>query len=658
VTRCSPLLLVLLAGSITGFGQQPQAPRQASRPVSEVLGPLLAKAGQAQAAGNYAAAAEEYRKAVELSPEVPELWANLGLMQQETGSFSAATGSFARAYRLNPSLYVPNLFLGIDYAHSGEAVKAIPYLTRAEKINKADPQAPLALGRAFIAAGNFSAAARELERATALDPKLGVAWFTLGIARLNQVEADARTISEEDQHSPFAGALYAESLFKQSRFGEAASLYKTLLDALPQPPCIRSELGLALIREHDQAAAAAAFDSERSMHPGCGLALLGQARLAIDRGDPGEASSLLDELWNRDHGFFSTQASLLFEGLPSEKTSAALDSLAGDSNASLPIEARNALVQALSQSGQALPESASPAVSEPESDPASGGTADQDYAAGHFAQCEQRLDTDTSPSTASRLRLLAACAYFSGDNQRAADAAAADRALEPRSLEALYWSVKANERLAFQSLARFQQLEPDSARNHVLLADIYQQIERFDDAQTECEKALALAPGDPAAMLGLASASLGNGNSAAAMETARKALERTPEDPELNLVMAEALMDQRQFSAAEPYLVKSLNAKPQMLPRIHALMGKAYAETGRTQDAIEQLKLGASSDVDGTVHYLLSRLYRQIGDTEDATEALNEMKIIKQKREARGVKRVEDPDLSSLESVASQSSTP
>ncbi len=657
MAHCTKLLLVLLAVSLSGFGRQPQALSQASTPISEQLEPLLAQARQAQAAGNYAAAAKAYRKAVELSPEVPELWANLGLMQQETGNFSAASGSFAQAYRLNPSLYVPNLFLGIDYAHSGEPVKAIPFLIRAEEIDKADPQAPLALGRAYIAAGNFNRAARELERATVLDPRLGAAWFTLGIARLNQVEADARTVSDEDPRSPFAGALYAESLFKQSRTGEAASLYKTLLDALPQPPCIRSELGFALLREHDDSGAAAAFASERSLHPGCGLALLGQARLAIDRGDTGEASALLLGLWNRDHGFFLTQVPLLLEGLPAEKASAALASLAGPSNAGLPAEVRSALVQAMTQPEPALPQSASPPADQTESARPSGRTAEQDYAGGHFVQCEERLKTDPSPSPA-RLRLLAACAYFTGDNQRAADAAAADRALEPRSLEALYWSIKADERLAFQSLARFQQLEPDSARNHVLLADIYQQLERFDDAQAEYEKALALAPGDLAATLGLASADLNNGNPAAALETARKAQERSPEDPELNLVIAEALIAQRQFGASEPYLVKSLRAKPQMLPHIHALMGKAYAETGKTQEAIEQLKLGASSDADGNVHYLLSRLYRQIGDTKDATEALNEMKNIKQQRETRGVKRVEDPDLSPLESTGSRASVP
>jgi tetratricopeptide (TPR) repeat protein len=316
------------------------------------------------------------------------------------------------------------------------------------------------------------------------------------------------------------------------------------------------------------------------------------------------------------------------------------------------------MLAAFNQSGLVTAE-VSPADAPAESsDPTPARTAEQYYAAGQFGLCENRIDAGSKPLDAAHLRLLAACAFFTGDNRKASSAATELRSLEPHSIEALYWSIQANERIAFQSLARFQQLDPDSARSHVLLADIYQQLERFDDAEAECERALAIKPNDPAAMLGLASAYLSNRNPKGAMELAGKALKQSPDDPELNLIMAEALENQREYDASEPYLFKSLKGKPQMIPRIHALIGKAYAETGKTKEAIEQLKLGESSDEDGTLQYLLARLYRQLGDTKDANEALNRMKLIKQQREARGVKRVEDPDLSPVEAVASQVSTP
>ncbi len=393
-------------------------------------------------------------------------------------------------------------------------------------------------------------------------------------------------------------------------------------------------------------------------HPGCGLAMIGQARLALDKGDNDQAFQTLSSLWNRDHGFFAANASVLLEGMPQPESTAFVNNVAAVDNSALPTAARDAILAAFNQSGFTSPEVSAVEAPDATSEAVPARTAEEFYAAGQFGLCEKRLESQPKPTSAARLRLLAACAYFTGDNLRASAAATELRTLEPHSLEALYWSIQANERLAFQALAKFQQLDPDSARSHVLLADIYQQLERFDDAQAECEKALAIKPGDPAAMLGLASAYLNNRNSKGAMELAGKALEQSPDDPELNLIMAEALENQREYDASEPYLFRSLKCKPQMIPRIHALIGKAYAETGKTKEAIAQLKLGESSDVDGSVQYLLIRLYRQLGDSKGATEALNRMKLIKQQRVANGVKRVEDPDLSENEAVASQASTP
>ncbi len=642
-------MLILLAGPFAGLGQQAPASSFES---------LVAAAEKAQAANDYASAADNYGRAAKLRPEMAELWANLGLMQHEIGDTSGAIMSFQKALHINPSLYVPNLFLGIDYQHTGKSEEAIPYLTKAERINPSDPQAPLALGRAYIRVDKFDSAAKELNRAIALDPNLGPAWFTLGIARLDQVENDAYFMSSVGKESPFSGALYAESLRKQGRFGEAASLYKTLLDTDPQPPCIRSELGFALIREHDQDGAASAFADERSHHAECGLALIGEAHLAIDKGDTGQALKTLGELWKRDHGFFSANVSTLAESLSRQESSALVNNVASFDNSTLPAGAREALLAAFNQSGFAAPQESSAEVAAESTEAAPVRTPGEYYAAGQFELCEKRIDAGPKPISPARLRLLAACAFLTGDNRRASEAATELRALDPHSVEAMYWSIRANERLALLSLSHFQELEPDSVRSHVLLGNIYHQLEREDDAQGEYRKALSLAPSDPAATLGLATSYLDNYNSKGAVSLAQAALDRSPDDPEWNLLMGEALIDQRQFAEAVSYLKKSLNAKPRMLPGIHALIGKAYAETGNNKEAIEQLKLGESSDTDGSVEYLLARLYRQVGDSKDATEALNRMKLIKQQREARGVKRVEDPDLSPVEAVASQASTP
>lgn len=646
------ILLAVLVKPLPGLGQQP---------AGSTLESLVAVAQQAQAVQDYAAAEKAYKQAVRIEPNMPELWANLGLMQQEAGEIASAIPSFQQANHLNPSLYVPNLFLGNDYMRTGKALQAIPFLAKAERINKTDPQAPLALGRAYYATGKYSTAAQEFARATTLDPQLGAAWFSLGIARLNQVELDARKMTVDEKDSPFAGALYAESLEKQARFNEAATLYRSLLGSQPQPPCLHSALGIALLRHRDPEGAATEFAAERAAHPECGLALLGQARIAIDRGDNEQAVKLLQELWERDHRFLAGNAVLLTEGLPND-AAAAVTGYFSQQTTVIPSDLRSALLSAFSGSVDALDGNIGPSESSASPPPqpvsASGPTAETYYAAGEFQQCAQRLDHALAEGRADKLRLLAVCSFFAGDNERAFSAATALEALLPHSAEALYWSIQANERLAVQSLARFQQLESNSVRSHVLLGDIYHQLEREDDAEVEYHKALALEPGNPAAMLGLAFACLSNNEIEKAMETARTALERSPQDPELNMVVAETMVAKAQFAEAEPFLMKSLNVKPQLLGHVHALMGKVYSETGRTNEAISQLKMSESSDENGSIHYLLARLYRQVGDKKDAAAALDQVKTIKQQRRDRGVKTVEDPDLSSLESPPGKSSTP
>jgi len=185
-------------------------------------------------------------------------------------------------------------------------------------------------------------------------------------------------------------------------------------------------------------------------------------------------------------------------------------------------------------------------------------------------------------------------------------------------------------------------LEPNSARSHLLLGDIYRQRKAFNAALNEYKKALAIAPDDPAAMLGMASSYLGNDDIDKTIETAKTALQHSPDDPELNLLMAESLIAHHNFAGAKPFLNKSLKAKPQMLPHVHALLGEVYADAGETQEAIAQLKMGAESDEDGGIHYQLSRLYRETGDSKSAAEALAQMKILRTQQREREATAAKD----------------
>ena len=103
-------------------------------------------------------------------------------------------------------------------------------------------------------------------------------------------------------------------------------------------------------------------------------------------------------------------------------------------------------------------------------------------------------------------------------------------------------------------------------------------------------------------MFGLSLALLAASRKDEAFQVAQSAVKDNPDDPELNAVMGEILCDRDDFSQAEMYLKRSLKAKPEYVFRVHVLLGKVYANTDRTQDALAELKLALPEDKDGSIH--------------------------------------------------------
>src|SRR5579863_3214555 len=60
----------------------------------QALQTLVAAASSAQAKGDFAAAADAYQKSVEINSSIPELWANLGLMEHQIGKRTEAIQAF------------------------------------------------------------------------------------------------------------------------------------------------------------------------------------------------------------------------------------------------------------------------------------------------------------------------------------------------------------------------------------------------------------------------------------------------------------------------------------------------------------------------------------------------------------------------------------
>ena len=553
---------------------------------------LLAEAREAQARSDFSAAAANYRQAVAIRPDIPELWSNLGLMQHQSGDYSQAAEAFRTALRLNQALFVPNLFLGLDLLQLKKTEEAMPYLLTAQKLNPRDAQALLALGRACHVLREYEKSGEWYRRATVPAPGNGEAWYGMGLAYFGLAEVAGAKLTSSFPHSAFVTELTAASLAEQGRLNEAIHAYRDLLASKESPPtCSYSSYGFVLIRHGNAADAEQEFQREAAS---CPAARVGMARLLFESGERSKGLAMLTDLANSDKGAFNSSLPRFWEGLDAPQLEALLAQLSQSAD-----DIAGAVAEAIREGARSRP------APGPEPAPA-----------------------DLATLTKEDLERRASDAFFSGDPRTAALASDRLRQKYPNDPAGWYWAVRANQKLGVAALARAGEVEPDSPRVHALLGDAYQRRRMFDEAREEYSKMLSISPDNFAGLAGLAAAFFADGRLEEARSTAQKALARSPADGETNLLLAEILVTQNEFADAEPYLKASLHVRPDLLPRVHALLGRVLARTGRQQEAIQELTQGLASDEDGSVHYQLAQLYRATGDSKAAEAAFEKSKQI------------------------------
>jgi tetratricopeptide (TPR) repeat protein len=588
---------------------------------SDAFESLLASAQQAQVRSDFPAAAELYRQAVALHPEIPELRANLGLMYYQTGKNEQAAEAFRQAIRLNQTLFVPNLFLGLEYVKLKRWNKAIPRLKRAARAKPMDVQAQLGLGQAYVGTGNTRLALSAYSRAAQLSPENADVWYQLGLSYLEQVESDARILLTQHRNSACLQALIADTFSEQRGFIQAGDAYKATLALSMYPRGTHAAYAFVLLNRHDLPAAVSELNAELALTPGSLLAKLGLARLHVEQDATPQATKELERIWETDAGFLRANAERFNGGLSQAKLSELERVLEQGVSAG---EISEDVVAVVRSGGRydapRLKAAIGPDISARSSKP-SPANARELYATGKYRECTDLLTPRLRSLQARDLRLLAFCAYSTGDYRNSFDAAAMLTTNPATQAEGLYWETESAQKLASEALSRASELDSGLPKLHVLLGDLYRQRGYFPYAEQEYRKALALQPADAGALFGLSLALLADQQTDEAFRLAQAALQKSVDDAELNSLMGEILCARHQYSDAEPYLKKGLNTKLELVAHVHALLGKVYAETGRTREAIAELKLGLADDKNGSLHYQIARLYLKIGNRDSAKQA-------------------------------------
>ncbi len=592
---------------------------------------FLSRAQQAQSAGDYKSAAEAYRAFLKVRPGVPEIQANLGLMEFMAGQYTDAKQSLESAVRNNPSLLSANLFLGLDLLKLHQPEQALRHLQIADRTEPGNPTAMLGLGEAYAGVQQLEKAAEVYEEVVRAHPRNLDALYGLGTTSVSLQEEVAERLANLRNNSPYAEILVAEAFIVQQRANDAARICEKLLPAYPAFQGLHTVLGFAELQLGRWQAAEDAFGSELKNHPGYLPAQLGTAGLDLLHGSVEDGLKALEQIRNMDSNFLHSQASQLWAALTSDQFSTLQGELKNVPAVSAESSLANDLLQDIDAAG-AITAPGNPSKLDSAGTPLSTPAA-QLYAEGRYTACAERI-AGTPGLTDRSDPVMMPCSYYAGQYWTTFVSSSSILARDPGNLQALFWLCKAAMKIAVGALTQAGSIDPNAYRVHVLQAETYGVMKQYENAEAEYRKAIELRPQDLAAHLGVGTIYWRQMKFDEAEPELSLVLAANPSDAQASYMMGNLLVARHQFEKAEPLLKTGVHAIGESGLRAHESLGKAYLSTGRTREAITELKQALPADRDGSIYFQLYLAYKKTGDASLAMAALRQSDVLRKRREA------------------------
>lgn len=292
----------------------------------------------AQQQGDPKTAIDEYRKALNLNPDLPEAHANLGAALAATGQFDEAIEEDKRALSAAPDQTAVRMNLALAYYKKGDMRAARPefeavHLARPQDISAAlllgytelklgdskdavEMLAPLEAGHEantdfeFVLASALIDSGKEEDGLTRMEQVARAtnsadSWVIAGSTRLHRKEfkeagtdLDAALLLD----SSIAG-LYTMAGQARDAVGEtdgASQAFKAALKADPKDFTANLYLGAILLKQGDVEGAGPLLETAIELQPGMPQARLQMARLDAMTGKTAEAAAALEELEKAD----------------------------------------------------------------------------------------------------------------------------------------------------------------------------------------------------------------------------------------------------------------------------------------------------------------------------------------------------------------------
>ncbi|CAN0068996.1 unnamed protein product, partial [Phaeothamnion confervicola] len=236
------------------------------------LGSALKEMGQF---GNEAI--KSFRRALALDPDSPQAQNNLGVALQDAKLFQEALQAMQRAIALNPNLPEAHYNLGVTHQALGNGQKAVAAFGRAIELKPDYPEAYYNLGIALKATGDNDAAMAAYREAIRVDPNSAQSYNNLGVTltdagRIGEATEMLRKAIELQPDYSEAHYNLGIALKVTGGLDAAIASYRKAIEFAPNSPRALSNLGVSLMETGLLEEALACFRKAIALNPDFAIA--------------------------------------------------------------------------------------------------------------------------------------------------------------------------------------------------------------------------------------------------------------------------------------------------------------------------------------------------------------------------------------------------
>jgi tetratricopeptide (TPR) repeat protein len=267
------------------------------------------------------------------------------------------------------------------------------------------------------------------------------------------------------------------------------------------------------------------------------------------------------------------------------------------------------------------------------------------YEMGDYAGAKPRLEVAlrANPEDGNAALYLANDMIHLGDFEKAAERLQALARREPKNQEVWYLLGKVYMQLSQASLAKLNEIDPNSYLSHQISGEVMESMNNMDGALLEYKRAVEVAPDRHGTHY-----HLGNAYWKLLMwDPARKEflaeLANDPQNCQAQWKLGDILLEQQaepQSALAE--LDKALALCPN-LPEAHEDHGRALLKLERYEDAAKDLQIAATADpAEPRPHFLLSQAYRALGRVQEAQAEMRTFSKLQEASQAAKAARAKE----------------